>query len=192
MRDLLTNIKKAIEILNKNKNLTISLTDPEEIISDQIPVGVSIQEFEDSLHYILSDLLFTADDLAINFDCTFHIDDLRVEEYNSTKYMEAMQRIIKEIYDRYKWAMSFGTTHANLKGSQTITGTTHTYNNAGTLAGVSLGNSTSTFSSIYADDVMLNGSTSVKSTIDDLEQENTNLKNRLAALEVIVRGLMNK
>lgn len=39
-RDLLTNIKKAIEIINRTKNLTIHLTDPNAAISDEAPIVI--------------------------------------------------------------------------------------------------------------------------------------------------------
>ena len=200
MRDLLTNIKKAIEILNKNKNLTIQLTDPGAFVDDRVPVGVSRQEFEENLTYIFSDLLFTADDIDINFDCTFDIKDVRVEENNSTRYMEAMQRIIKEIYDRYKWAKSIGASSTvSLKNPQSISGS-NIYSNAGTL-GVSLNSSLSAFSKICvgddmevrgvidADDIKVNGGQlSVSSELDDLKQRNRVLEGELTMLKAMLRS----
>ncbi len=200
MRDLLTNIKKAIEVLNKNKNLTIQLTDPNASVIDQVPIGVSIQEFEDSLHYILADLLFTADDLMINFDCTFDTKDLRAEEGNSTRYIEALQRIIKEIFERYKWAKNMGGAYVGL-GSQTITGlSSGPYLNTG---GWNLGSTTlqSGFSNlnvaggldvngeINADDIKVNGGQlSVSSELNDLKQKNQALEAELDVLKAILKS----
>ena len=198
MRDLLTNIKKAIEIINTSKKLTIQLTDPEAYINDQVPVGVSRADFEDSIKILLNGLLFTADDLGINFNCVFSISDLRVEEGNNTGYMKAMQKIIKEIYDQYKWAKNIEAGSAvGLKNPQTITGS-NIYSNAGTL-GVSLNSSLSAFSKICvgddmevrgvidADDIKVNGGQlSVSSELDILKQRNDALEAELNILKAML------
>jgi len=194
MRDLLTNIKKAIEVLNKNKNLTISLIDPNASVIDQVPVGVSRHEFEDSLHYILSDLLFTADDLMINFDCTFDIKDLRAEEGNSTKYIEAVQKIIKEIYDRYKWAKNMGRVYVG-SGSQTITGTYPTWNtlsnalsSQAAFSNLQVAGDLNVNGVVDADDIKVNGGQlSVSSELDDLKKKNQALEAELDVLKAILK-----
>lgn len=194
MRDLLTNIKKAIEVLNKNKNLTISLTDPNARVIDQVPIGVSVQEFEDSLHYILADLLFTADDLMINFDCTFDIKDLRAEEGNSTRYIEALQKIIKEIFKRYKWAKNMGGVYVG-SGSQTITGTYPTWNSLNTLSvqsafsNMNVAGDMEVNGIIDADDIKVNGGQlSVSSELDDLKKKNQALEAELDVLKAMLRS----
>lgn len=202
MKDLLANIKKAIEILNKTKNLTISLTDPLACIYDQVPIGVSRAEWEESIKEQVRDLLFTADNLYINFDCTFDYDDLRATEGPNTGYQEAMQRIIKEIYERYKWAKSIGEV-SSING-QTITGQTITgskiYNNTG---GWSLGSNTlqSGFSNlqvagdlnvngeIEADDIKIDGGQlSVSSELDALKKRNAALEAELVMLKVMLES----
>ena len=55
MRDLLTNIKKAIKIINESKNLTIHLTDPNTVISDEAPIGVSKADWEECLKGVIKD-----------------------------------------------------------------------------------------------------------------------------------------
>lgn len=195
MRDLLTNVKKAIEILNKSKNLTISLTDPSTIISDVPPVGVSMSEWKESILEIVKDLLFTADNLYINFDCSFDYEDLRAIEGPSTRYQEAMQRIIKEIYERYKWAKSIDEVSGTINGQpQTITGLK-------TYGGWNLGSATmqSGFSNlqvagdlnvngeIEADDIKVNGGQlSVSSELDALKQKNQALEAELDVLKAIL------
>lgn len=195
MKDLLTNIKKAIEILNKTKNLTISLTDPEAMIYDEVPVGVSRAEWEESVKEQVRDLLFTADNLYINFDCAFDYDDLRAVEGPNTRYQEAMQRIIKEIFERYKWAKSIGEVSGTINGQpQTITGLK-------TYGGWNLGSATmqSGFSNlqvagdlnvngeIEADDIKVNGGQlSVSSELDALKQKNQALEAELDVLKAIL------
>lgn len=197
MRDLLTNIKKAIEILNTSKNLTISLTDPQAIISDVVPVGVSKAEWEESVKEAIKDLLFTADNLYINFDCTFDYNDLRAVEGPNTRYQEAMQRIIKEIFERYKWAKSIGDVGGLSSGQpQSITGL-KTFNNASSYGPLCATNSS--FSNlnvagdldvngeINADDIKVNGGQlSVSSELDALKQKNQALECELDMLKAIL------
>ena len=192
MRDLLTNIKKAIEILNKNKNLTIQLTDPGAFVDDRVPIGVSRQEFEENLKYVFSDLLFTADDLMINFDCTFDIADIRVEENNSTRYIEALQKIIKEIYERYKWAKSIGTV--SLNSSQTISASYPSWNNTLSLntqaafSKICVGDDMEVRGVIDADDIKVNGGQlSVSSELDDLKKRNDVLEAELSILKAMLK-----
>ena len=198
--DLLTNIKKAIEVLNKNKNLTISLTDPNAYVDDRVPIGVSRQEFEENLKYVFSDLLFTADDIDINFDCTFDVNDMRIEEGNSTLYMEAMQRIIQEIYDRYKWAKSIGTgITVGLKGCSqnisapypTFTNLTNslTLNTQAAFSKICVGDDMEVRGVIDADDIKVNGGQlSVSSELDDLKKKNQALECELDVLKAILRS----
>ena len=190
MRDLLTNVKKAIEILNKSKNLTISLTDPQACINEEIPVGVSAADWKECILDQVKDLLFTADNLYINFDCSFDYDDLRAIEGPSTRYQEAMQRIIKEIYERYKWAKSIGEV-SSING-QSITGS-KTYSNSVYNLGTTLQSSFSNVQvasdmkvngEIEADDIKVNGGAlSVSSELDDLRKQNQALKDQLELLE---------
>lgn len=194
MKDLLTNIKKAIEIINTSKNLTIQLTDPDTFVDDRVPIGVSRQEFEESVKILLHGLLFTADDIGINFNCVFNIDDLRVEESNSTKYMKAMQKIIKEIYDQYKWAKNVETSSTvSLKNPQTISASYPTWSSLNTLSvqtvpsNICVGSDMEVKGVIDADDIKVNGgSLSVSSELDDLKQRNQILKAELDALKAML------
>ena len=195
MKDLLANIKKAIEILNTSKNLTISLTDPQAMIYDQVPVGVSKADWEEGVKERVRDLLFTADNLYMNFDCAFDYDDLRAVEGPNARYQEAMQRIIKEIFERYKWAKSIGEVSSLSSGQpQTITGSK-------AYGGWNLGSATlqSGFSNlqvagdlnvngeINADDIKVNGGQlSVSSELDALKQKNQALEAELDMLKAML------
>ena len=164
MRDLLTNIKKAIKIINASKNLTIHLTDPNLVISDVPPVGVSRREWEESIKIDISDLLFTADDLVYNFDCSFNYADLLIPESDAEAYTDAMKRIIKAIYDQYKYFKNLGCV--SLNSPQTITGT-KAYSNSGwsnlsntiqsTFSNLNVGSDMKVNGEIYADDIKVNG-----------------------------------
>ena len=195
MKDLLANIKKAIEILNTSKNLTISLTDPQAMIYDQVPVGVSKADWEEGVKERVRDLLFTADNLYMNFDCAFDYDDLRAVAGPNARYQEAMQRIIKEIFERYKWAKSIGEVSRLSSGQpQTIIGSK-------TYGGWNLGSATlqSGFSNlqvagdlnvngeINADDIKVNGGQlSVSSELDALKQKNQALECELDVLKAML------
>lgn len=197
MRDLLTNVKKAIEILNKSKNLTISLTDPTAVINDVPPIGVSVSEWKENVLDIVKDLLFTADNLYINFDCSFDYDDLKAIEGPSTRYQEAMQRIIKEIFERYKWAKSIGEV-SSING-QSISGT-KTYSNSVYNLGTTLQSSFSNLQvasdmkvngEIEADDIKVNGGQlSVSSELDELKKQNQVLETRLNTLQDILEAVL--
>lgn len=192
MRDLLTNVKKAIEILNKSKNLTISLTDPTAVINDIPPVGVSMSEWKQCIIDQVKDLLFTADNLYINFDCSFSYDDLKAIEGPSTIYQEAMQRIIKEIFERYKWAKSIGEASQVSISGQSISGT-KTYGGSWSLGSNTLQSSFSNLQvagdlnvngEIEADDIKVNGGQlSVSSELDDLKKQNQDLRQKLVEAE---------
>lgn len=200
MRDLLTNIKKAIEIINESKNLTIHLTDPNAAISDEAPAGVSKADWEECLKGVIKDVLFTAGDLTCDFSCNFNYTDLLVPESGEEAYTDAMKRIIKAIYDQYKHFKDLGGACVNT-GPQTITGI-KTYNNTG-YSNVSaygpLSISQSAFSNmqvagdlnvngeIEADDVKVNGGKlSVSCELDDLKKKNKALENELGSLKALL------
>ena len=201
MRDLLTNIKKAIEIINTSKNLTIHLTDPDLEISDEVPVGVSRREWEESIKYAISDLLFTADDINYNFDCSFNYTDLLIPDTAGTLYTDAMKRIIKAIYDQYKYFKNLGTV--SLNSPQTISGSkVLSVNGGGNLSwGNTLSMTQSAFSNlqvagdlgvngeIEADDIKVNGGQlSVSSELDDLRKQNQALEAELDTLKAILES----
>ena len=206
MRDLLTNIKKAIKIINESKNLTIHLTDPNAVISDEAPIGVSKADWEECLKGVINDVLFTADYLTCEFSCNFNYDDLLVPESGEEAYTDAMKRIIKAIYDQYKYFKDLDGVFSNI-GPQTIIGT-KTYNNAG-YSNVSaygpLSISQSAFSNmqvagdlnvngeIEADDIKVNGGQlSVSSELDDLKKKNKALEDELDVLKALltVKGVI--
>lgn len=200
MRDLLTNIKKAIEIINRTKNLTVHLTDPNAAISDEVPIGVSKADWEECLKSVVNDVLFTADDLSCEFSCNFNYTDLLMPESGEEAYTDAMKRIIRAIYDQYKHFKDLGSVFSNI-GPQTITGT-GTYNNTG-YSNVSayghLSTSQLSFSDmqvagglnvngeIEADDIKVNGGKlSVSSELDDLKKKNKALENELDSLKALL------
>lgn len=193
MRDLLTNIKKAIEILNKNKNLTISLNDPNLEIPDVPPVGVSRREWEESLENIVKSILFTDNDTGFNFDCTFNYPDLLISDTAGTLYTNTMKKIIKAIYDQYKYYKNLGCqTTAGLKS----------YPTGGWInTGIPINLTSSSFSNlnvtgdmevqggIYADDIKVNGGQlSVSSELDDLKRRNKMLEDEITSLKVLLRS----
>lgn len=200
MRDLLTNIKKAIKIINESKNLTIHLTDPNAVISDEVPIGVSMVDWEECLKGAIKDVLFTADDLTCEFSCNFNYTDLLMPESGEEAYTDAMKRIIRAIYDQYKYFKDLDGVFSNI-GPQPITGT-KTYNNTGynkisTYGPLSI--SQSAFSNmqvagdlkvngeIEADDIKVNGGQlSVSSELDDLKTKNETLENELDALKALL------
>jgi hypothetical protein len=199
MKDLLTNIKKAIEIINRTKNLTIQLTDPDLKITDEVPVGISKAEWEECLkEMVRRDILFTADDLAYNFDCRFNFADLLIPESDAEAYTEAMKRIIKAIYDQYKYFKNLGCgSSVNLNTQQTITGT-NTYPSWSTLSQSAFSNlnvagGLDVNGEINADDIKVNGGQlSVSSELDDLKKRNDALKAELDLLKAILtsKGVM--
>lgn len=200
MRDLLTNIKKAIEIINRTKNLTIHLADPNTVISDEAPIGVSMADWEECLKGVIKDVLFTADDLDYDFSCCINYTDLLVPESDEEAYTEAMKRIIRAIYDQYKHFKDLDGAFSNI-GPQTIAGT-KTYNNTGynnISAYGPLSISQSAFSNmqvagdlnvngeIEADDIKVNGGQlSVSSELDDLKKKNKALENELDSLKALL------
>ena len=203
MKDLLTNIKKAIEIINRTKNLTIQLTDPDAFINDTIPVGVSRKDWEESIKKAVRDLLFTADDLSYNFDCGFNFTDLLISENDTQAYTEAMKRIIKVIYDQYKYFRDLNDAIINA-GAQNITGLKNPWNNISS-CGNSLSASQSAFSNlsvdgnievqgeINADDIKVNGGQlSVSSELDELKKRNDALEAELGILKALLisKGVM--
>lgn len=203
MRDLLTNIKKAIEIINESKNLTIHLTDPNAVISAEAPVGVSKADWEECLKGAINDVLFTADDLDYDFSCCINYTDLLVPESDEAAYTDAMKRIIKAIYDQYKHFKDLDGAFSNI-GPQTIIGT-KAYNNAGYNNTGTLSISQSAFSNmqvagdlnvngeIEADDVKVNGGKlSVSSELDDLKKKNKALEDELDVLKALltVKGVI--
>ena len=200
MKDLLTNIKKAIEVTNRTKNLTIHLTDPKTVISDEAPAGVPKADWEECLKGVIKDVLFAADDLSCEFSCNFNYTDLLVPESDEAAYTEVMKRIIKAIYDQYKHFKDLGSAFSNI-GPQPIAGI-KTYNNAG-YGGVSaygpLSISQSAFSNmqvagdlnvngeIEADDIKVNGGKlSVSSELDDLKKKNKALEDELDSLKALL------
>lgn len=197
MRDLLTNIKKAIEIVDESKNLTIHLTDPNAAISDEAPAGVSKADWEECLKGVIKDVLFTADDLDYDFNCDINYTDLLMPESNEEAYTGAMKRIIKAIYDQYKYFKDLDCAFSNI-GSQTITGT-KTYNNTGYNNTGTLSISQSAFSNmqvagdlkvngeIEADGIKVNGGQlSVSSELDGLKEKNKALEDELNALKALL------
>ena len=200
MRDLLTNIKKAIKIINESKNLTIHLTDPNAVISDEAPIGVSILDWATCLKSVINDILFTANDLSCEFSCNFNYTDLLMPESGEEAYADAMKRIIRAIYDQYKYFKDLDGVFSNI-GPQSIAGT-KTYNNTGysnVSAYGSLSTSQSAFSNmqvagdlnvngeIEADDIKVNGGQlSVSSELDDLKKKNKALENELDTLKALL------
>ena len=200
MRDLLANIKKAIKIINRTKNLTIHLTDPNAVISDEAPIGVSMVDWKECLKGVIKDVLFTADDLNCDFSCNFNYTDLLVPESDEAAYTDAMKRIIRAIYDQYKYFKDLGGVFSNI-GPQPITGT-KTYNDTG-YSNVSaygpLSISQNAFSNmqvardlnvngeIGADDVKVNGGKlSVSCELSDLKKKNKALENELDSLKALL------
>lgn len=200
MRDLLTNIKKAIKIINESKNLTIHLTDPNAVISAEAPIGVSIVDWEKCLAGVVNDVLFTADDLTCEFSCNFNYDDLLVPESGEEAYTEAMKRIIRAIYDQYKYFKDLGSIFSNI-GPQSIAGT-KTYNNTGysnvsaygplsvsqhSFSNMQVAGDLSVNGEIEADDIKVNGGQlSVSSELNDLKNKNQVLENELDALKALL------
>ena len=200
MRDLLANIKKAIKIINRTKNLTIHLTEPKTVISDEAPIGVSMVDWEECLKCVINDVLFTADDLSCEFSCDFNYTDLLIPESDEAAYTDAMKRIIKAVYDQYKHFKYLDGAFSNI-GPQTIIGT-KAYNNAG-YSNVSAYGPLSIYQSassnmqvagdlnvngeIGANDVKVNGGKlSVSSELDDLKKKNKALENELDSLKALL------
>ena len=197
MKDLLANIKKAIEIIDESKNLTIHLTDPNAAISDEAPIGVSKADWEECLKGVIKDVLFTASDLTCEFSCNINYTDLLVPESGEAAYTDAMKRIIKAIYDQYKHFKDLDCVFSNI-GPQTVTGT-KTYNNAGYNNTGTLSISQSAFSNmqvagdlrvngeIEADDIKVNGGKlSVSSELNDLKKKNKALEDELDSLKALL------
>ena len=200
MRDLLTNIKKAIKIINESKNLTIHLTDQNTVISDEAPIGVSKADWEECLKGVINDVLFTANDLSCEFSCNFNYTDLLMPESDEEAYTDAMKRIIRAIYDQYKYFKDLGSIFSNI-GPQSIVGT-KTYNNTGynnVSAYGSLSVSQHSFSNmqvagdlnvngeIEADDIKVNGGKlSVSSELDGLKKKNQDLEDELDTLKALL------
>lgn len=192
MRDLLTNIKKAIEIINRTKNLTIHLTDPNAAISDEVPIGVSKADWEECLKSVVNDVLFAADDLSCEFSCNFNYTDLLMPESGEEAYTDAMKRIIRAIYDQYKHFKDLGSVFSNI-GPQTITGT-KTYNNTRTLSisqsdfsNIQVAGGLNVNGEIESDDIKVNGGQfSVSSELDDLKKKNKALENELDSLKALL------
>ena len=200
MRDLLTNIKKAIKIINESKNLTIHLTDPNTVISDEVPIGVSMVDWEKCLAGVVNDVLFTTRDLSCDFSCEFNYADLLMPESGEAAYTDAMKRIIKAIYDQYKYFKDLDSVFSNI-GPQPITGT-KTYNNAGysnvsaygplsvsqhSFSNMQVAGDLNVNGEIEADDIKVNGGQlSVSSELDDLKNKNQVLENELDALKALL------
>lgn len=200
MRDLLTNIKKAIKIINESKNLTIHLTDQNTVISDEAPIGVSKADWEECLKGVINDVLFTANDLSCEFSCNFNYTDLLMPESDEEAYTDAMKRIIRAIYDQYKYFKDLGSIFSNI-GPQSIVGT-KTYNNTGynnVSAYGPLSASQNAFSNmqvagdlnvngeIEADDIKVNGGKlSVSSELDGLKKKNQDLEDELDTLKALL------
>ena len=200
MRNLLTGIKKAIEIINRTKNLTIHLADPNAAISDEAPIGVSKADWEECLKGVIKDVLFTADDLSCEFNCNFNYADLLVPESDEAAYTDAMKRIIRAIYDQYKHFKDLGSVFSNI-GPQTITGT-GTYNNTGysnvsaygplsvsqhSFSNMQVAGDLNVNGEIEADDVKVNGGKlSVSSELDDLKKKNKALEDESDSLKALL------
>ena len=200
MRDLLTNIKKAIKIIDESKNLTIHLTEPKTVISDEAPIGVSKADWEECLKGVIKDVLFTADDLSCEFSCNFNYTDLLVPESDEAAYTDAMKRIIRAIYDQYKHFKELDDVLVNIR-PQPITGI-KTYNNAGysnvsaygplsvsqhSFSNMQVAGDLNVNGEIEADDVKVNGGKlSVSSELDDLKKKNKALENELDSLKALL------
>ena len=206
MRDLLANIKKAIKIINESKNLTIHLTEPKTAISDEAPIGVSMADWEECLKCVINDVLFTADDLNCDFSCNFNYTDLLMPESDEEAYTDAMKRIIKAVYDQYKYFKDLDGAFSNI-WPQPITGT-KTYNNTGynnvsaygllsvsqhSFSNMQVAGELSVNGEIGADDVKVNGGKlSVSSELDDLKKKNKALEDELDSLKALltVKGVI--
>ena len=200
MKDLLTNIKKAIKIINESKNLTIHLTEPKTVISDEAPIGVSMVDWEECLKGVIKDVLFTADDLNCDFSCNFNYTDLLIPESDEAAYTGAMKRIIRAVYDQYKYFKDLDGAFSNI-GPQTITGT-KTYNNTGynnvsaygpllvsqhSFSNMQVAGDLNVNGEIEADDIKVNGGKlSVSSELDDLKKKNQALENELDSLKALL------
>ena len=200
-------VQDCIAIMKKQKDYDfeiLCIDDGEKyenaVISDEVPIGVSIVDWEKCLKSVINDVLFTAGDLTCEFSCNFNYTDLLMPESGEEAYTEAMKRIIRAIYDQYKYFKDLDGAFSNI-GPQTITGT-KTYNNAG-YSNVStygpLSTSQSAFSNmqvagdlnvngeIEADDIKVNGGQlSVSSELDDLKNKNQVLENELDALKALL------
>lgn len=195
MRDLLTNIKKAIEVLNKSKGLNISLTD------DLAEITLPDLDRADLENLYLMD----KDDLFF-FSCDFNYDDLIAEESEDIIYLTSMKKIMARIYDAWKIAKKENDESTiSLNGPQTISGAKVLSVNGGNLSwgGSTLSASQSAFSDLHvggdlevngeieSDDIKVNGGQlSVSSELDRLTKETDVLKARLQQLEALFNKVM--
>ena len=197
--DLFTNIHKAAEIINKNKNTHIYIFGGEEAgLEDTVPIGVSKSEWEQCIAQNINAVLMAADDLSAGFNCSFVLDDLRAKPSDGLIYEEAMKRIIKEIWSQYTYNRDLEATFIN-SSAQNITGG-GTYLNTG---GWNLGSTTmqSNFSNVQvagdlevngeinADDIKVNGGLlSVSSELDAMKKKNEALEAELDLLKAMLKS----
>lgn len=204
--DLFTNIHKAAEIINKNKNTHIYIVGGEEAGLDDIvpPVGVSLAEWQQCIEASINAVHISADDLNTDFICGFLLEDLRAKPEDGPIYEEAMKRIIKAIWSQYTYNRDleavFNSPGATVgSGSQTIQGG-GTYLNTGswTLGGTTLQSGFSNLvvsgglevsGEINADDIKVNGGQlSVSSELDAMKKKNEALEAELDLLKAMLKS----
>lgn len=192
----LDNVKECLSILNQAKGWSLELNDDDNLTIDtRLPVGVSRQEYNESLNCHPIGLT----DGEIDF--SFEIGNLAALKLKPTDddYITEMKKIMARINDAYKCELEFRASVSqglSLSGAQTITGTKvyASYPSANTLSATltNLGSTAAQFNNVYAQDVMLNGSTSVKDKFTDLQNENEALKDRLEQLEQTLMQVLQR
>lgn len=97
-KDMVQNIKVALDIINKNRGLNIQLEDPYITLSSATPVGISkFEHIDDMMMFIKTQLYFTSPQTG-RFTCSgFSHVDLLVNSGNQT----ALNNIQTEILNKY-------------------------------------------------------------------------------------------
>lgn len=202
MRDLLTNIKKAIDILNDVKGTKI--IKPTLELFKAPPVGVSAADWREAIISRLQGFhLYTTDDLTLYVDFTM----LDTIDESDPLYDEVMKKLITKIYDAWKYTRDLHNVLGNCPNggyvninstSQTITGS-KILSTTGT---TSWGNATalqSNFPDLHVagdvdvkGDIMMQGGKSLSSELDDLRQRNNDLRVELGILRQMLadKGLL--
>ena len=194
--DLFTNIHKAAEIINKNKNTHIYIVGGEEAgLNDTLPVGVSKSEWEKCIARNIKAVLMAADDLETNFNCAFALADLRAKPEDGLVYENAMKVIIRGIWEKYIYAkdledsLSAAAVGSGVyvgSGSQTIQGVWNTTLQSG-FSNLVVSGGLEVSGEINADDIKVNGGLlSVSGELDDLKKRNDALKAELDTLKAIL------
>lgn len=202
--DLFTNIHKAAEIINKNKNTHIYILGGKNAgLEETAPVGVSKSEWEECIARNIKAVLMAADDLETNFNCAFALADLRAKPEDGLAYETAMKVIIREIWSQYTYnrdlEAAFNSPGATVgSGSQTISGLSGgTYLNTGGwnttiqsgFSNLVVSGGLEVSGEINADDIKVNGGQlSVSSELDAMKKKNEALEAELDVLKAMLKS----